>query len=87
MRLQAEYFTTSDGERRTLGEAMHCASLWHGGQFTELYKLSSSGDVDDADDLLAEVKACAPGPSEGLADIELDVLLGYALALVKETSK
>lgn len=47
------------------------ASEWHGGQFTELYKLSSSGTIDDRADCLAEIdemlaRAASPASIEEL---------------------
>jgi hypothetical protein len=39
------------------------ASEWHGGQFTELYKLSSSGNIDSKSDLLSEIE-------KALSDVE-----------------
>jgi hypothetical protein len=39
-------------------EADKIAAEWHGGQFTELYKLSSSGMIDSKEDLEYEIEKC-----------------------------
>lgn len=47
------------------------ASEWHGGQFTELYKLQSSGKIDSKRDCLSEIDECLAGTADPLLTDEL----------------
>jgi hypothetical protein len=89
MRLSKEYFSGSLGDYHR-AEAMHYAQYWHGGQFTELYKLCSSGEVDSPCSLLSEIEDCKPTAEEPSGeelcdDGQLDCLKAYATALIAET--
>jgi hypothetical protein len=44
------------GSKEIDDDATKIAAEWHGGQFTEHYKLSSSGRIDDKDDLIYEIE-------------------------------
>jgi hypothetical protein len=91
MRLEREYYSTKLNEYHR-ADAMHYAQYWHGGQFTELYKLSSSGEVDDIQDLLSEIVDCekllGKLPDEENEELDnysqIDCLKGYAMALAKQ---
>lgn len=83
--LEKEYFHTSLSEYHR-ADAMRYAQYWHGGQFTELYKLSSSGYVDSPEALLIEVEDCYKVADFNEQDTEeqLDCLKGYAIKLIKQ---
>lgn len=92
--LEKEYYTTKENEYHR-ADAMYYAQYWHSGQFSELYKLSSSGYVDDPIGLLSEISDCVPQSDNGYYDdesgsgdypddMQLDCLKGYALALIKQ---
>ena len=92
MRLNKEYYQTKLGDYHR-ADAMHYAQYWHGGQFSELYKLSSSGEIDEIDSLIAEIEDCEKilDTVEDDTDEEeldnysqLDCLMGYAVALKKQ---
>jgi hypothetical protein len=91
MRLSpTEMFRTSLGEYY-FDDAIDAAGYFHGGQSSELYKLSSTGTVDNAERLIAEISRCADEfdwesdeeSSETTAADRLDVLLQFASWLEK----
>lgn len=65
------------------------AGWWHGGQFTELYKLSSSGTVDSVSDLKSEINSSIktldqhPASERAALKDQLNYLLDWASALEK----
>ena len=61
-------------------EAMHIASLWHGGQTTAMYALCSSGMVSP--DLLGEIYRSQPDTRED--EGMLDSLYEYVVRIVDD---
>lgn len=54
------------------------ASWWHDGQWSELYKLSSSGKVDSASLLICEIEKCQKLAKTDKEQNELEILLIFA---------
>lgn len=84
--LDKEYLQTDFGEWHKY-DAQEAAGEFHGGQTSELYKLSSSGGVDSPGGLLSEVEGLAPDSNDDESEQKIAILKAYAEALIEQVEK